>query len=676
MQSLESLERAAQNGDNTARSELARRLLLGRGLAKDMDRAAMLLRLAADDHDLNGEVGLAYCHTLGVKNTDTGIRPMVIWKHAAEKNNAWAQMILGVYESNEGSEQKLRSAAEWYEKAAANESGLISIRIDALEFLGRLYSGAKGLPADRTKSMAYYQRAANLGSSTAKTILAASMWVGEGLPKDSKRALELALEAAHDGNRLAAEMVGRFYEWGNEIPANFIEARRFYALAQKNGSLIAPFLSGALLKTNGDDNIDTDKLHALTAALDLTRLTASDCFDIAYSLDLAKDFEQAQKFYRQAMTSTTAVANLSTRSDLKKIVYFRDKEKKGYFDVLASSTILQRNLPGQLKVFIPTEQAEGGGYSKIERDLIIESIEHWLRALPGTLQLVKTENKDGSDLKFIPIDKNMFFGTATARTCYLSEPNAQILPAANECVVQLPKFDIRSQDDQTNFFSTCLHEVGHALGLRGHSIFGGDAMFGSRKHQTNLSERDIAAIRSLYEDNADQKILAVLRSECDKNNPYALARFGLHLMANGREQEAVQLLQKASKDGIGLASQALGVHYMRKLNLIKAREYFAHAVDHDVVNAGMYKDILSGKFSVTDDKTIDAIRKSAEYGSTQSLVAMGMLYTFGNGESIKRDHHKAKEYLQMAADQGSNFARVLLTVNDAGSFVGNLFSRK
>ena len=195
-------------------------------------------------------------------------------------------------------------------------------------------------------------------------------------------------------------------------------------------------------------------------------------------------------------------------------------------------------------------------------------------------------------------------------------------------------------------------------------------MFGSRKHQTKLSDRDVAAIRALYAENAEQKMLALLRSESDKNCPYALGRFGLHLMANGREQEAIHLLEKASANGIGQASQSLGVYYLRKLNLVKAREFFADAADHDVINAGVYKDILSGKFKLTDKQTMDGIRKSAAYGSTQSLVVMGMLYTFGDGESIKRDAKKAKEYLQTAANQGSSFARALLVLNDASSFFG------
>lgn len=55
----------------------------------------------------------------------------------------------------------------------------------------------------------------------------------------------------------------------------------------------------------------------------------------------------------------------------------------------------------------------------------------------------------------------------------------------------------------------CLHELGHAFGMQGHSPFSNDIMYAttSRNQGERLSQRDITSMRSLYDmDSAPMQI--------------------------------------------------------------------------------------------------------------------------------------------------------------------------
>jgi hypothetical protein len=52
--------------------------------------------------------------------------------------------------------------------------------------------------------------------------------------------------------------------------------------------------------------------------------------------------------------------------------------------------------------------------------------------------------------------------------------------------------------DMHDVYSVVLHEMGHALGLGGHSPDEGDVMYARGSGHTGLSERDRATIRKLY----------------------------------------------------------------------------------------------------------------------------------------------------------------------------------
>lgn len=57
---------------------------------------------------------------------------------------------------------------------------------------------------------------------------------------------------------------------------------------------------------------------------------------------------------------------------------------------------------------------------------------------------------------------------------------------------------------KNRMFNTCLHEIGHALGLQGHSPHEDDIMSSQLSVQQGLSPRDIRTINALYGDKSEQ----------------------------------------------------------------------------------------------------------------------------------------------------------------------------
>ncbi|WP_373533555.1 matrixin family metalloprotease [Vampirovibrio sp.] len=146
-------------------------------------------------------------------------------------------------------------------------------------------------------------------------------------------------------------------------------------------------------------------------------------------------------------------------------------------------------LGNPLKVYVASPH-NAAIYKESYRSYVAESLRMWNEALDGRLNYSYTKNRNEADitLDWVPAFQDKYVAGLT--TYRVGHASIEIK------TVGIPEADIKGN---------IIHEVGHALGISGHSNASGDIMVGTRKWQRTdtaynpkLSQRDIRAIQRLY----------------------------------------------------------------------------------------------------------------------------------------------------------------------------------
>jgi predicted Zn-dependent protease/Tfp pilus assembly protein PilF len=103
---------------------------------------------------------------------------------------------------------------------------------------------------------------------------------------------------------------------------------------------------------------------------------------------------------------------------------------------------------------------------------------------------------------------------------------------------------------KNSMYNICLHEIGHALGLQGHSPTQGDIMYPSIGVQQGLSERDINTLTALYANDLTSITSLSDKDEYGRALPPSvmcdrLTNVGSAAAMNGDFQTAIEKLQAA-----------------------------------------------------------------------------------------------------------------------------------
>jgi predicted Zn-dependent protease len=101
-------------------------------------------------------------------------------------------------------------------------------------------------------------------------------------------------------------------------------------------------------------------------------------------------------------------------------------------------------------------------------------------------------------------------------------------------------------------YNICLHEIGHALGLQGHSPHEDDIMYPSLSSQQGLSARDINTMLALYGDRQATTVILVDKDEWGRPLPPTvvaerLGREGMNLLSTNQFPQAIAKLEEALK---------------------------------------------------------------------------------------------------------------------------------
>jgi TPR repeat protein len=136
-----------------------------------------------------------------------------------------------MYYAGEGVAEDMAKAAEWFEKAAAQDHP------DAQSKLGWMYAGGEYIPKEATKIVEWNQIAAAQGDARAQLALAAMYFQGVGVPKDIAKSLELIQKAAAQGYAEAQYGLGRLYRDGNKglVPRDLAKSFEWIQKAAEQG---------------------------------------------------------------------------------------------------------------------------------------------------------------------------------------------------------------------------------------------------------------------------------------------------------------------------------------------------------------------------------------------------------------------------------------------------------
>ena len=182
-----------------------------------------------------------------------------------------------------------------------------------------------------------------------------------------------------------------------------------------------------------------------------------------------------------------------------------------------------------LKVYIQNSST-AHGFKPIFADLVKESFVAWYKASDRKtpFKFLSQTEKSKADITLVWTDKRLRStndkkerlkaGLTTSQTTLSGEIKSAIIQ-----IRTLNPFSKKAITED-RIKSTCLHEIGHALGLNGHSTNHSDIMYmGTAKRQLPaLTKRDQATIKKLYESYRTIKMAGIPASKTKKQSTAAV----------------------------------------------------------------------------------------------------------------------------------------------------------
>lgn len=267
---------------------------------------------------------------------------------------------------------------------------------------------------------------------------------------------------------------------------------------------------GITLEALGDLNSARDQfIQALKFAPDTPRtlFNLGCCYqqmgNVAESASYLKQYLQTEPHGEFASEAQRILKSLKFANQSE-----NDPNAADYFKVATSERTMRWSLDkGPIKIYI----ADGDGvygYNPAFKQEFIDAFEQWINAVHHRLswELVD-KKKDAQIVCRWTSNRNSFRESGSAElgeTFYKFSPDRRhpgekIITTADItlCTVGI---DDKTIMTPAQMRSTCLHEIGHALGIAGHSSNTNDVMFFVIKEYglTQLSRRDKATILRLY----------------------------------------------------------------------------------------------------------------------------------------------------------------------------------
>jgi len=275
---------AAEGGDAEAQFALAACYATGKGVDRDLTKAAEWLGKAAEQGHKTAQFNLGLCYVYGdgvgkdyakavewfrkaalqgdveAKARAEALESMMAWAdpsryaEAAEKGDAEAQYNLGMcYGQDENGNKDYAMSAKWLGKAATQGHAKAQFT------LAWCYQEGNGVRKDAAKAFELYGKAAEQGLAEGQYALGWCYEEGMGVTKDMVEAIRWYRKAAEQGSAQAQYALGKCYEKGTGISKNLEEAAQWYEKAAEQGHHGA---RSRLQDIEGNDPIAWFKKHA------------------------------------------------------------------------------------------------------------------------------------------------------------------------------------------------------------------------------------------------------------------------------------------------------------------------------------------------------------------------------------------------------------------------------
>lgn len=243
-------------------------------------------------------------------------------------------------------------------------------------------------------------------------------------------------------------------------------------------------------------------------ALELQPGMSEATLNLAGCYQCLGDYDLAAKYYKAYIAQNpnskdligvkerlVAVSKMSKNKEGEEEAdYFKEVTKEGLYHWLFS--------PVPIKVFV-VEDSSLKSYKPLYRNLLMNSFDQWSKALSGKLKFEVVDKQADAQIvcSFTEDPKAVTYqGASSERGLSSVSVNGKNIYLAKICILLSPVLLGASIDDAV-VEKACLHEIGHVLGLQGHSAKNTDIMFAtvdSATVQPSLSTRDINTVRRLY----------------------------------------------------------------------------------------------------------------------------------------------------------------------------------
>jgi len=164
----------------------------------------------------------------------------------AENGNAEARVLLGqILLEGRGIQADPTLAVSWFEIAAAEGQAM------AHNMLGRCLEHGRGTAVDLPRAAQHYRQAAAAGLDWGCYNLANLLATGRGVARDELAALALYRQAAEAGHAKSMNLLGRYLEDGRIVPRDLNAAHAWYRRSAEAGDFRGQFSHACVLAETG-----------------------------------------------------------------------------------------------------------------------------------------------------------------------------------------------------------------------------------------------------------------------------------------------------------------------------------------------------------------------------------------------------------------------------------------